>query len=138
MTHNSSQEYENRETCTCPLGGARTLILVAGIAFDGWIFFLSSKVLSTGFCHCEGLFSSISLEGDFGLVSFATHLLSSYLQICAANKSEESASPGAHNKEINTSNCTKTILFYFLKNHSGSRYKLTYFARMKFSTPTLS
>jgi len=93
------KNMKNRETCTCPLGGARTLILVAGIAFDGWIFFLSSKVLSTGFCHCEGLFSSISLEGDFGLASLATHLLSSYLQICAVNKSEESASPGAHNKK---------------------------------------
>lgn len=100
MTHNSPQEYEKsreRETFTCPLGGARTRILVAGIAFDGWIVFLSSKVFSTGFCHCEGLFSSSSVEGDIGLASLATHLLSSYLQICVVNESKESASPFAHN-----------------------------------------
>lgn len=40
------EQGERMLTSSGPLGGAGTQILVAGIAFEGLIFFLSSKVFS--------------------------------------------------------------------------------------------
>jgi len=42
----AGRERERMLTSSGPLGGAGTQILVAGIAFEGWIFFLSSEVFS--------------------------------------------------------------------------------------------
>ena len=44
---NSNKTKGGKEiTCSDALGGAGTLILAAGIAVDGWIFFLSSNLFS--------------------------------------------------------------------------------------------